>query len=212
MRDYLQKIKELYGDNLNKFALDSRAVGWKDTDSQQLRFHKLNSVITNSNDYLSINDYGCGYGAHLSNLISNGFSISEYNGYDINEKMLEAVEKLKENNSTTKINPIRSSVLTTVADYTLVSGTFNVMPDQKLDKWENFIRTTLLEMAKHSTKGFAFNLLTSYVDWKSDGLYYGNPTYWFDFCKSNISKKVSLLHDYDLFEWTILVQLDGSSR
>ena len=43
------------------------------------------------------------------------------------------------------------------------------------------------------------------VDWKEDHLYYADPLFWFNFCRNNISKKVTLLHDYPLWEWTICV-------
>jgi len=44
------------------------------------------------------------------------------------------------------------------------------------------------------------------VDWKQDNLYYGDPFLFFDYCKRNISRYVSLLHDYPLYEWTIIVR------
>ena len=62
---------------------------------------------------------------------------------------------------------------------------------------------------KLSKKGFGFNLLSTYVDWKEDHLYYGDPLFFFDFCKRHVSRYVSLLHDYPLYEWTILVRMGG---
>lgn len=63
-------------------------------------------------------------------------------------------------------------------------------------------------MAQNSVKGFSFNLLSTYADWKENHLFYGDPTYFFDYCKRNFSKKVFLLHDYPLYEWTIGVDLE----
>jgi hypothetical protein len=48
--------------------------------------------------------------------------------------------------------------------------------------------------------------LSTYVHWKAENLYYADPFMFFDFCKRNISPYVSLLHDYPLFEWTLLVR------
>ena len=59
-------------------------------------------------------------------------------------------------------------------------------------------------MDEYSKEGFSFNVLTTYVDYKKDHLYYADPLYYFDYCKSNFTKKVSLFHDYELFEWTII--------
>jgi hypothetical protein len=57
-------------------------------------------------------------------------------------------------------------------------------------------------------RGFAFNMLTSYSDadrMRSD-LHYGDPCRFFDYCKRTYSKQVALLHDYGLYEFTVLVR------
>ena len=58
------------------------------------------------------------------------------------------------------------------------------------------------------TKGFAFNMLTSYsdADKMRDDLYYGDPCELFDHCKRSYSRNVALLHDYGLYEFTMLVR------
>ncbi|REM56201.1 class I SAM-dependent methyltransferase, partial [Mycobacterium tuberculosis] len=39
-----------------------------------------------------------------------------------------------------------------------------------------------------------------------DDLYYADPCALFDLCKRRYSKSVALLHDYGLYEFTILVR------
>jgi len=39
-------------------------------------------------------------------------------------------------------------------------------------------------------------------------LYFGDPLLYFDFCKRNFSRNVALLHDYGLYDFTILVRKD----
>jgi len=101
---------------------------------------------------------------------------------------------------------IESNELKTKADYSFVSGTFNVRFEADDKQWIQFIEEKLNELNKFSERGFSFNLLTSYVDWKEPHLYYGDPCYWFDYCKRYFSKRVTLLHDYPLWEWTIIVK------
>jgi hypothetical protein len=208
MDDYLIPINTLYKENLEKFGINSKSVGWKDLDSQNLRFIKLNQVLNKSHTSISINDYGSGYGAHLTNLLAEGWDISKYTAYDIN---LEMLEKLKENHkdlTTVEINCIQSPEIITLADYSLVSGTFNVMPNNNRKQWEENIQIRLMQLKEFSKFGFAFNLLSKYVDWEQDGLYYADPLFWFDFCKQKITRNISLLHDYDLYEWTIVCKFD----
>ncbi|HAW53355.1 MAG TPA: SAM-dependent methyltransferase, partial [Flavobacteriales bacterium] len=43
-------------------------------------------------------------------------------------------------------------------------------------------------------------------DRKRPDLYYGDPCFFFDYCKRNFSRNVALLHDYNLYDFTILVR------
>jgi hypothetical protein len=95
-----------------------------------------------------------------------------------------------------------------VADYGIASGILNVRMNYTDDAWHEYFRTTLALLDRTSTKGFAFNCLTSYSDpdKQRDYLYYANPGEWFDYCKRNFSRNVAILHDYGLYEFTILVR------
>jgi hypothetical protein len=46
------------------------------------------------------------------------------------------------------------------------------------------------------TKGIALNAMSTYVDFQADNLYYTDPLEIFDYCKRNLSRKVTLRHDY----------------
>jgi SAM-dependent methyltransferase len=204
----IDKVKDLYDNNLSQYGNSSKAVGWNTENCQNLRFEKLTSIISDRSTSHSINDFGCGYGAHLLYLLNEyKAQIASYNGYDVSEKMLAAAHE-HINHVKTSIKLIKSSEVLTMADYSFASGTFNVKFESEDSEWQEHIKKCLRNLDKHSARGFSFNLLTSYVDWKEPHLYYGDPCFWFDFCKRTFSKKVSLIHDYDLWEWTILVLKD----
>lgn len=202
----LGKIETLYKENLLTHGVSSSSVGWPKEVDQQLRFEKLTSLIMPSNDPVTINDYGCGYGAHLDFLVKKyRLNVVAYNGYDISVDMLkEAKNNLEWFDG--KLNLIDDSNIQTKADFTFVSGTFNVRFDATDTEWKTFVKEKLVEIFEHSTRGFSFNLLSTYVDWKEPNLFYGDPLFWFDFCKKNFSRYVSLIHDYPLYEWTIVVK------
>jgi len=202
----LQKVKELYSANLLELGATSKSVGWNTEDCQNLRFTKLAEVIEDRSQPFSVNDYGCGYGAMAQFFRDDlKLSVDAYNGYDISSEMLQSAEKLLAP-AQANLNLLESKVISTEADYSFVSGTFNVRFDATRQEWEQFMTEKLHEMNRFSRKGFAFNVLTSYVDWEEPHLYYGNPNFWFDFCKKNFSRYVSLFHDYRLWEWTLIVK------
>lgn len=208
MTQMLSKVNSLYSENVRTMGASPRSVGWRDVDSQKLRFEKLTQVITGRglDKPVTINDLGCGYGALFSYLVADRkLEVGKYTGYDISAEMLETAAGLTD--------PARCEFrcgprITDPADYSFVSGTFNVKFEVNDDKWRGYVIDCLHNLDRHSVRGFAFNLLTTYVDYMESHLYYGDPLFYFDLCKRIFSKKITLIHDYNLFEWTILVHKD----
>lgn len=75
-------------------------------------------------------------------------------------------------------------------------------------EWWTYLKDILDALDGCSRHGFAFNCLTSYsdIDKMRDYLYYADPCAVFDYCKRHYSRNVALLHDYQLYEFTILVR------
>lgn len=103
---------------------------------------------------------------------------------------------------------IHDSKLKQTYDYIIASGIFNVSQNVTNDEWTSYMIEILEMFHEHSRKGFAFNSLTSYSDseYMKEYLHYASPTFYFDYAKINFSKNVALLHDYGLYEFTILVR------
>ncbi len=207
VRVTLEGLSELYGENLRRHGLSSKSVGWKDAASQQLRFEKLAQVIRPGGAAITVNDWGCGYGAMLPFLDAiPGVQLAAYRGYDISPEMLAAARNLY--GSDPRVALVQSAEIDSSCDYAFVSGTFNVRFAATDDEWRAYIEQTILRLGETSRKGFAFNLLSSYVDWRDPQLFYGDPSYFLDFCKRRISRSVALLHDYPLYEWTMHVVME----
>lgn len=200
----LDPVRRVYVESLRAHGIDSKAVGWKDPASQRLRFEKLARVIDPDVPSFTVNDLGCGYGA-MFDFLTDGFDrqLAGYAGVDISSEMIAAA---RERVSDPRASFSQTDMVRAEADYTFVSGTFNVKMNAPDDQWTAYIEATLEELAARSSKGLAFNLLSTYVDWRADHLYYGDPCRFFDFCRRRLSRFVTLLHDYPLFEWTILVR------
>jgi SAM-dependent methyltransferase len=206
MSEALNAVAHLYSENLETHGVDPKSVGWRDEASQRLRFAKLAEVIdpATASSGITVNDLGCGYGAMFRYLDQTPpVRLTQYFGYDISEEMLLAAERYAADPRATFE---RSSRITHQVDYSFVSGTFNVRFEESDEAWTAHMTDALLDLSENSRRGFAFNALSTYVDWKQENLYYADPFFFFDFCKRNISRYVSLLHDYPLFEWTMIVR------
>lgn len=201
----LEQVEQLYTDNVKRYGNSAAAVGWKDGPSQDLRFNKLLSIVDVMRAF-SMNDLGCGYGAMYRYVTHHEqYKLAQCYEYDISEEMLAMARRDIADERACWLN---GATLKGSADYSFASGIFNVRFDATDDEWTRYIETVLCNMNEFSSRGFAFNLLSCFVDYRVDHLYYGDPCYFFDYCKRNFSKKVVLLHDYDLWEWTIGVIKD----
>jgi SAM-dependent methyltransferase len=199
----LDGIRDLYEGNLAEYGTSSKSVGWRDEASQVLRFERLARVIDPVAGEFTVNDWGCGYGAMFGYLDrSYGPRLSRYTGYDISQEMLDAARR---ECGTSRAAFVQGADVSAEADYTFVSGTFNVKLQASDRDWDAYIKQQLEAMFARSRRGLAFNLLTSYVDWKAENLFYADPAEFFGFCKTRLSRFVTLHHDYGLFEWTMAV-------
>jgi len=204
----LGKVSDFYTKDFNRYGPFPKSVGWKDWASQLLRFEKLIQIIGKTEEGLSINDLGCGYGA-MFQFLKEKIRLEQYYGYDISEEMLESAQRTIDDSKGKFAN---SPKILHVADYSFASGTFTVKLDTSDKVWTEYVKESLVGMADKSVKGFAFNMLSTYVDWKSENAYYASPFLFFDFCRRNISKYISILHDYPLFEWTMLIRKEGAVK
>jgi len=194
-------VEKYYTSKILAHGVSPAGVDWNSEASQLTRFEQLIKVI-NEKSTFGILDYGCGYGALLKYL-QTLYPEFEYTGFDISKEMLlKAAEKHKDGNPKW-INTLDREI----CHYSIASGIFNVMLNHQ-DGWKEYVEDTLIDMFNRSTKGFSFNMLTKYSDheYMKSHLFYADPAYYFDYCKRHFSKYIALLHDYPLFEFTIIVK------
>jgi SAM-dependent methyltransferase len=202
----LSKIKDYFSEKLETYGATPRGVDYNSIESQEVRFFQLIKIIDAGNKY-SLLDFGSGFGAMYDYLIGLGHAV-HYIGYDIANVMIAKGRELHPNNPdcwfTARIDEVP------IADYAALSGTFNMKLDADPNAWTEIVTDCLHKMDEHSRKGFSFNMLTKYsdIDKMRADLYYGDPLFFFDYCKRNFSKNVALLHDYKLYDFTILVRKD----
>lgn len=196
----LVEVERYYSSKLSEYGAQARGVDWPTPESQELRFRQLLKVC--GEPPFSLNDLGCGYGALLDHLPPS----VRYCGYDISDSMLEAARQLHAEGPNVRF--LTAGAELELADYTVASGIFNVKVSSPTPEWITYMTATVDRMASASSKGFAFNALTSYADVEQQrgDLCYADPSFWFDYCKRKHSRSVALLHDYPLWEFTILVR------
>lgn len=200
----LSNVRAYFQRAIVEHGTSPRGVDWNSVASQETRFEQLLKVVA-SKEPFSLLDYGCGYGALADYMERCGFS-ADYYGYDIVE---EAVELARRNNAgrTGRTFFSQEAQLSQV-DYVVQSGIFNVRGASSYEDWTSYVVETLTRFNELSRKGFSSNFLTKYSDadrMRAD-LYYADPMFLFDYAKRHFSRNVAILHDYEIYDFTLVVR------
>jgi hypothetical protein len=201
----LEHVKSYFDKRIQEHGASARGSDWNSEASQNVRFDQLLKVVESPS--FSLLDYGCGYGALADYLVTKGLDV-DYYGYDILESAIKTACQVHADKPHRSFFNDKSEL--PVCDYTIASGIFNFRGEQSFEDWTEYVIGVFHEFDHLSRRGFASNFLTKYSDadkMRAD-LYYADPLFLFDYCKHNFSKNVALLHDYRLYDFTLIIRKD----
>jgi SAM-dependent methyltransferase len=151
-------------------------------------------------------DFGCGTGQLLSYLQRSLGYEGEYVGYDVSPAAIELARSAHPAGRF-EVRNVLEQPAEEKFDYVLVSGVFN----NHVSDNRGFFEAISRRLMAQAGVGYAFNMLSRFVDFFDDGLYYEDPLHAFRFCKEQLSPLVTLRHDYVVrpesipFEFSIYV-------
>ncbi len=177
-----------------------QSAQWSDRATQYRRFEILAEIGDISGK--KILDFGCGTGEFASFLAARKVEV-QYTGVDIVPEMLEFAQQKYPHFRFGNFEEFKTENF----DYIFISGVFNnAIADNR-----GFYRQQLSECFTLAQEGMAFNMLSTHVDFLSEGLFYEDPAVVLDFAKRKLSPFVTLRHDYRVkpgvipFEFTVYV-------
>jgi SAM-dependent methyltransferase len=140
------KNETFYTASLKKYGLTCKALHWNSTQSQEIRFKVLLSLLEDEISACKIVDIGCGFGDlyHFMNP-----KPLEYIGIDVMQEMVEEAKKR------TVCEILHLDALydeLPLSDYYFCSGAMNI-----LQKFETYL--FIQNCFSASQKGFIFNIL-----------------------------------------------------
>lgn len=203
----LAPVARKYGRRLNQCGATAKGVFWRDEKWQAVRFDRMCEIFEPSDlsdGGVTINDFGCGYGALFDHIahwpLMNG---GQYYGYDIAQEMIAACrDRINDPRATF----IRKMVATNSADYSIASGTYNLHGNADEDAWHEYIETSLVQLWDKTEKALAFNMLRDDEAERYDGLYYINPDRMRKFCQTKLSANVEVFDESPMPDVTFFVR------
>jgi SAM-dependent methyltransferase len=200
----IEALSKHYGELVKRHGDAPEGAQYADRETQERRMAVLCEIgIARDSKVL---DFGCGTGQLLSFLQRSLGYEGEYVGYDISPEAIELARSVHPAGRFEVRNILEEPVEETF-DYVMVSGVFNNLISDNRAFFEAISRRLMAQ----ADVGYAFNMLSRFVDFYDDGLYYENPLDAFRFCKEQLSPLVTLRHDYAVrpgsipFEFTIYV-------
>lgn len=202
----LEFVSRVYTYRINECGPVANGVFWRDEDGQILRLEVLMQAIApeDLNGPITVNDLGCGYGTLFDLLKTEPMmTAGHYYGYDISPDMVAQAQALHAGDGRAQF--IISPIATEVADYSFVSGTYNMSMGADEDLWIQYIKTSLSQLWSKTTGTMAFNLLDAAAETKLDDLFYADKRTFIEHALT-LSPEVEVIDDYPLDEYTIVVR------
>ena len=201
----LTPVVRAYERRLKRYGATARGVFWKNAEWQERRYVLLERIFDDSAQAggFTIHDFGCGYGSLFDYLADKPvMHMSRYIGTDMSQDMVDAASRRVRDPRATfvrGVGPMED------ADYTLVSGTYNMSMGAGRDEWATYVEASLLQLWQRTRRGMAFNMLTLDAEEQFDGLYYADPDAFLDFVRAKLSPHAELVLDPPLPDFTVFV-------
>ena len=203
-RDILQPVANHYAAKLAAHGATSNGVDWNSAAAHELRHRQFLRLLEDS-PAASVLDLGCGYGDFFRFLRASGHR-GRFVGYDIVPSMIAKAQELH-GEAADRQWRIGSEPAETV-DFAIASGIFNVKGEASPECWAAYVNATIDLLARVGGRGFAFNLLSLASDRerRRSDLYYADAAVTLTYCLDRFGRHVALLHDYGLYEFTVIVR------
>lgn len=150
-------------------------------------------------------DVGCGLADFYAWLVELGIQV-DYTGYDISAELVDLSSK-RFPEASFEVRDVQTQGIPERFDFIVSSQTFN----NRLNHEDNFLlmKDVLRTCYDACDCAVVVDMMTAYVDFQEDRLYYYQPEDVFRYAKS-LTKRVLLRHDYPAFEFAIFLYRDFS--
>ncbi len=193
-------MREHYGHTFSQYGCSTEGVDWGNKEIPVAIRHRNMEAVIHERP-ASILDVGCGYGAFLDH-VTEPAGIN-YTGIDLVEGMIKSGQER---------HPEATFICGDILNHTFEEGTFdyvicNGILTQKLaasqSEMDRFAKRLIRKMYTVAKKGIAFNIMSTYVNFQAENLYYKSPLEMLGWVMQELSPHVRLDHSYPLYEYTI---------
>lgn len=188
----LQKVIRYYDALLDANGDDSRAVGWRNDESQARKFFELTQIFAHETERFTVYDAGCGLG-HLRDFLQKANPLARYYGCDVNPRMVERALG-REPGLAIECRDVLLSPPRKKYDYVLASGTFNLRLNASKREWKAYVRGAAAALYAIARRGVAIGFLSTFARSQTQGEYHEDPADILRFVQRTLSPLAEIRH------------------
>ena len=171
---------------------------------KDLRYAQLCRVFGDDSAF-SLHDVGFGL-CHLYEYVKTRFPDRSimYSGSEVTPAFIEmARDRYRE--CEFQLRDIATTACKERYDYIVLGGTFYHLAGADAKSYEEYVKTILSNAFAMCSRGLVFNLITGFVGYRHENLFYGELADMLPFVVRNLSRFFTVQHNYPLFEYTLCV-------
>lgn len=204
-----QLLHDHYRATFLAHGANSQGVDWGPReDAARLRQDIMLAVADGFPTGGTLLDVGCGYGALAERIDARGLRL-DYTGIDVVGEMVDEAQRRHPHRrflhgdflEVAEIGPF---------DYVVCNGILTQKLTATTLEMNVHARRLISAMFATCRRGCAFNVMTTYVNYQADNLYYRNPAELLAWCMSELTPRVRLDHAYPLYEYTLFLHRDDA--
>ena len=204
--DYSKIVASCESD-LDKYGDTFQGVGWtKKPEYADIRYRvMLDGLRADWPRPLALLDFGCG-ASHLRGYIDrNGIEGIHYSGLDLSDKYLALSRSKYPDTTYLQVDLVDPATSIPEFDFIVLNGLFNYRGENSREAMWDYMRTLLRRAWPFARRGMAFNVMSKYVDWEREDLFFLPFDTLAEFVAAEFGRAFTIRHDYGLFEYTVYV-------
>ncbi|MEM9110019.1 MAG: class I SAM-dependent methyltransferase [Planctomycetota bacterium] len=199
-------LRDHYQRTFAEHGCSAAGVDWGTDESVRRRNHAMLQLVTNDLERPakpSLLDVGCGYASLLDQANRTGVGL-DYRGIDVVPAMTTAAAQRHPTASFRTLD-VFDLVDDERYDYVVCNGILTQKLEASQLDMQEFAKRLIVSLFTHCSRGIAFNVMSSRVNFMADNLFYWSPVESLAYCISELSSSIGLDHHYLPYEYTVYV-------
>lgn len=198
----MDDFKRFYHEHLAKYGDTHMGVGWPKAEDVPVRYQVMLDVIKQGPGSVSLLDLGCGTGALLGYIRSQGRHDIHYVGLDNSQQHIALCRQKFPDADFICADIATDASALGEYDYIVACGLFTVKVGLTYTEMFQFMSETLEKLYPHARIAMAFNTMTKHVDWEREDLFHVPLDEMAAYAKARLSRHLVFRAEYGLWEYT----------